>query len=343
MNDARVLIVGQGLAGTALGLELERAGVPFVIASDGHARAASMAAAGLVNPVQGQRFVKVWRAAELLPLAERWYRETGAVLGVELWHPLQLRRLFANEAEAARAARKLANGELMGFASALTGGEGLQIHGAAWVDLPALLTRAAQRWSALGVLREASVTRGDLQTDAAGVTWRGERFASVVLCVGAGTLVREFFPELRFEAAKGEIVHVAGAELPVGHAVTRGKWAIAEAPGRARVGATYERGVEDWAQSATARDELLDAARVFVPGNLSVVEQRVGVRVSLPDRLPVAGWTLGARIGVFGALGSKGTLFAPWLARRWGEVLLGATSDWPDALSVARRCAEPVR
>lgn len=336
MTDARVLIVGQGLAGTALGLELERAGVPFVIASEGHARAASMAAAGLVNPVQGQRFVKVWRVAELLPLAECWYREMGAMLGGELWHPLHLRRLFANETEAARAARKLASSELTGFASALTGGEGLQIHGAAWVDLPALLTRAAQRWSARGVLREASVTRGDLQTDAAGVTWRGERFGAGVLCVGAGALVREFFPELRFEAAKGEIVHVVGAELPVGHAVTHGKWAIADAPGRARVGATYERGVEDWAQTAAARDELLDAARAFVPGNLMVIEQRVGVRVSLPDRLPVAGWKPGSRIGVFGALGSKGTLFAPWMARRWSEVLTDATNDWPNALSIAR-------
>lgn len=341
--NARVLIVGQGLAGTALGLELERAGVPFTIASDGHARAASMAAAGLVNPVQGQRFVKVWRVEELLPFAERWYREAEARLGAELWHPLQLRRLFANDTEAARAARKLASGELTGFASALAGGGGLHVHGAAWVDLPTLLTRAAQRWSARGVVREASVTRGELRADATGVTWRGERFSSALLCVGAGPLVREFFPELRFEAAKGQIVHVAGAELPVGQAVSCGKWAIADAPGRARVGATYERGLEDGSATAAARDELLAAARAFVPGNLSVVEQRVGVRMSLPDRLPVAGWQLDARIGVFGALGSKGTLFAPWLARRWGEVLTGATSDWPDAMSVTRRCAEPAR
>ncbi len=336
-DSARVLIVGQGLAGTALGLELERAGVPFVVASEGHAGAASMAAAGLVNPVQGQRFVKVWRVEVLLPFAENWYREAGALLGAELWHPLQLRRLFASETEAARAARKLASGELTGFASALPGGECLQIRGAAWVNLPALLTRAAQRWSARDVLREASVMRDELRADATGVTWRGERFGAAVLCVGAGRRVREFFPELRFEAAKGQIVHVAGAELPAGHAVIRRTWAIADAPGRARVGATYERGVEDWASTAAACDELLAAARAFVPGNLSVVEQRVGVRVSLPDRLPVAGWTLGARIGVFGALGSKGTLFAPWMARRWSEVLSGATNDWPEALSVARR------
>lgn len=343
MNDARVLIVGQGIAGTALGLELERAGVPFAIASEGHARAASMAAAGLVNPVQGQRFVKVWRVEELLPFAERWYHDAGAGLGAALWHPLKLRRLFANETEATRAARKLASGELGAFASALADGGGVEIHGAAWVDLPALLTRAAERWCACGVLREACVTRDELQADATGVTWRGERFSSAVLCVGAGGLVREWFPELPFEAAKGEIVHATGAELPVGHAVSRGTWAIADARGQVRVGATYERGVEDCTATVTARDKLLAAARAFVPGNLSVVEQRVGVRMSVPDRLPAVGWRGDARVGLFGALGSKGTLFAPWLAGRWCEVLTGATSGWPDALSVTRRLTKVAR
>ncbi|MBI2511393.1 MAG: FAD-dependent oxidoreductase [Opitutae bacterium] len=343
MTDTRVLIVGQGLAGTALGFELERAGVPFAIASDGHARSASMAAAGLVNPVQGQRFVKVWRVEELLPFAESWYRATGAELGGELWHPLKLRRLFANPTEAARAARKQARGELAPFATAMADGSGVEIHGAAWVDLPALLTRVAERWRANGVLRESAATRAELQVDADGVTWRGERFRGAVLCVGAGALAREFFPELPFEPAKGEILHVTGAELAVGHALSRGTWAIADRAGHARIGATYERGVEDVAPTAAAREKLVADARAFVAGDLTVIEQRVGVRVSLPDRLPAAGWRDGARIGLFGALGSKGTLFAPWLARRWSEALSGATSVWPDALSVTRRLAKAAR
>lgn len=341
--NARVLIVGQGLAGTALGLELERAGVPFAIASDGHARSASMAAAGLVNPVQGQRFVKVWRVEELLPFAGNWYREVGVELGLELWHPLKLRRLFANATEAARAARKQARGELEPFATADE--SGVEIHGAAWVDLPALLTRTAERWRASGALRERAVTREELRVDAAaGVTWRGESFACAVLCVGAGELAGAFFPELPFEAAKGEILHVTGAELAVGHAVSRGTWAIADRVGHARIGATYERGVLDLEPSAVAREKLLAEARGFVAGNLTVVEQRVGVRVSLPDRMPAVGWRRdGARVGFFGALGSKGTLFAPWLARRWRETLGGATNGWPDALSVTRRLADVAR
>jgi hypothetical protein len=245
-----------------------------------------------------------------------------------------LRRLFANATEAGRAARKQARGGLAPFATA--DASGVEIHGAAWVDLPTLLTLGAGRWRASGVLREATVTRDDLRADATGVVWRGERFACAVLCVGGGALARELFPALPFEAAKGEILHVTGAELPVGYALSRGTWAIADLAGHARIGATYEPGVEDVEPTIAAREKLLAEARGFVAGNFAVVDQRVGVRVSLPDRLPAVGWRGDARIGFFGALGSKGTLFAPWLAQRWSEVLRGGMNDWPEALNVAR-------
>jgi len=332
--DDRVLIVGQGLAGTALGLELEAAGVPFVIASEGHACAASRAAAGLVNPISGQRFVKVWRVDELLPEAERWYRAVGARLGVKLWHPLRLRRLYANATEAARAMRKHERGELAPYAS--LGDGGVEIHGAAWVDLPALLECAAQRWRECGVLREASVTRAELRVGERGAAWRGEEFSAVVLCTGAGELARSWFPELSWEAAKGEILHVRGAELATDEAVSRGTWVLPDGGHGARIGATYERGVEELSPSAAAREKLLAAARGLVRGELHVIDQRVGVRVSLPDRLPAVGWRAGERVGFFGALGSKGTLCAPWLARRWCEVLRGVGAEWPGEVSVGR-------
>lgn len=332
--SGRVLIVGQGLAGTALGLELEAAGIPFLVVSDGHARAASRVAAGLVNPISGQRYVKTWRVEELLPLAEEWYRAAGARLGVELWHPLRLRRLFANDAEAARAAKKLASGELAPFAAAGEGG--VEIRGAAWVDLPALLEAAAARWRERGCWCAGAVNRAELEADASGARWRGERFVAAILCTGAGTLAREWFSDLPFEAAKGEIVHVRGAELAADEAVSRGTWVLPDGGTGARIGATYERGIEDCTPSEVAREKLLADARELVAGELSLLEQRAGVRLSLPDRLPAAGWRGATRVGFFGALGSKGTLCAPWLAREWGRVLSGAERPWPAAVAIER-------
>jgi glycine/D-amino acid oxidase-like deaminating enzyme len=46
------------------------------------------------------------------------------------------------------------------------------------------------------------------------------------------------------------------------------------------------------------------------------------VRVNLPDKRPVAGrHPEQARLGLINGLGSKGGLWAPFLARRWAEHL----------------------
>ena len=90
-----VLILGQGLAGTLLAWECEQAGLTFRIADPGHAGAASVVAAGVVNPVTGLRLVKSWRIEALLPAAREAYRGLEAALGVPLWREMRIRRIFA--------------------------------------------------------------------------------------------------------------------------------------------------------------------------------------------------------------------------------------------------------
>src|SRR4051812_47680871 len=94
-----ILIVGQGLAGTLLAWELERAGISFAIADAGHELAASRLAAGMINPITGRRFVKSVRIDEWLPLARESYRALEVALAVPLWRQMRIRRVFADEKE----------------------------------------------------------------------------------------------------------------------------------------------------------------------------------------------------------------------------------------------------
>jgi glycine/D-amino acid oxidase-like deaminating enzyme len=76
-----VLIIGQGICGTFLSLELERAGLSCIVIDEERPFTASRAAAGLINPVTGRRIVKTWMIDELLPFAREAYREVGERLG----------------------------------------------------------------------------------------------------------------------------------------------------------------------------------------------------------------------------------------------------------------------
>jgi flavin-dependent dehydrogenase len=59
--EERILIVGQGLAGTALAWRLWERGVPFVVVDRDEAVTCSKIAAGLVTPITGMRLNLNWR------------------------------------------------------------------------------------------------------------------------------------------------------------------------------------------------------------------------------------------------------------------------------------------
>jgi len=309
-----VLIVGQGLAGTLLAWALERAGREFVIADAGHAESASRVGAGLVNPVTGERWVAApgWaeKAAESREVFSAIEREWGLRLVTEL----RIRREWRSEAEASSVRAKVARGDLAPWVRP----EGLE-PGAAWiegawrVDLPALIEAGRGRWKKADRLREARVEAAEA------AEWPG----SVLWCVGAAeTRVPGLIP------VGGETLELAIAAGEPGGAGWRGDvvrhdgvWILPVGPGRAWVGASFLRDESE----RVARREVL---RASVRRQLSDVEWRetavlAGRRMTSPDRAPRSGWLPGriGREGVFNALGSKGALLAPGLAREWAERL----------------------
>lgn len=313
-----ILILGQGLAGTLVGWALEKAGLSFAIADPGHARAATLAAAGIVNPITGRRLVKSWRVEELRPLAATTYRELEQAFGAQLWSDMRVRRFFADQREQCAFAAKSARGELAPFAGA-GDDEGFWIEGAARVDLPRLLQLARARWRAAGKLREEAVTLAAAR----------ERHACVIDCRGLATTLEREFAFVPWEFSKGEVLELACEGLAPEVILNRRHWAVPVGNGAAWVGATHEPGRTDATVSAEARRTLEASAAALLPPPFAVQGQRAGVRVNLPDKRPVAGKHPGdARIGMVNALGAKGALLAPWLARQWAEHLsTGAAFD----------------
>ena len=304
-----LLILGQGLAGTMLAAELERAGISFAIVDAGHANAATPVAAGIVNPVTGRRIVKSWRIETLLPAARQAYRALEAQLEVPLWREMRVRRSFADARERDAALAKHARGELAPYVETVDE-SGFWIREAARVDLSRLLQAARAHWTAAGVLRAERITLAD----AVG------RHAVVIDCRGRAAATDGTFPFVPWEFSKGELIELAVEGLDPDVILNRRHWVLPVAAGRAWVGATHEPGVMEATPSeaalvslTTRARELLGAERTF-----TVVGRRAGVRVQLPDKRPVAGrHREQPGLGLINALGGKGVLWAPLLARQW--------------------------
>lgn len=314
-----ILIVGQGLAGSLLGWALERAGIDFAIADAGPERAASSVAAGLINPVTGRRLVKSWGVDMLLPQAAQMYREIGEELGVPVWHPLRVHRLFADNKERAAFAAKRGTGELAPYA--YDGDEaGFWIELAARVDLRQLVSALRLHWEAQGRLREPA--------DMAEAVRQHEL---VIDCRGLEGTRWEPFAFVPWAYSKGELLELAVAGLAPDVVINRRHWVAPFGTERAWVGATHEPGVVDPAPTASARATLEASARELLPQGFAVVGQRAGIRVNLPDKLPVVGrHPTQPNLGVLNGLGAKGALYAPWLAQQWVAHLQSGAAFAPE-------------
>jgi glycine oxidase len=325
-----VLILGQGLAGTLLGWELERAGIGFSLVDAGPAAAATTAAAGIVNPITGRRLVKSWRIESLRPAARDTYRALEAGLGVPLWRDLRVRRRFADERERNTWREKHARGELAPYAG-VADDDGFWIEQAARVDLGALLAATRARWLAMGRLREETSSPADLERETM-------RHAVVVDCTGRTAATGGAFAFMPWEFSKGEVLELAVDGLDPEVVLNRRHWLVSVGPGAAWVGATHEPGVRDPTPTPAARTALEASARELLGAGtpFAVTGQRAGIRVNLPDKRPVAGRNpRRPRLGLINGLGAKGALWAPMLARQWVEHLKSAAPFDP-AVDVAR-------
>jgi len=306
---ADILILGQGLAGTLLAWELERAGISFEIVDRGHATAATSAAAGIINPITGRRLVKSWRIETLLPAARAAYRELETALGVPLWREMRVRRRFADERERVVLREKLGRGELAPFVESADV-SGCWIRDAARVDLAGLLAAARGRWRNAGTLR----------TEAADLARESGRHDLVVDCTGLGAAETTTFDFVPWEFSKGELLELAVRGLTPDVVLNRGHWVVPVGPGVAWVGATHDPRARDTESSESARMSLEASARELlgVERPFQVTGQRAGVRVNLPDKHPAAGrHPAHPRLGLINGLGAKGALWAPMLARQW--------------------------
>ena len=320
-----ILIVGQGLAGTVLGWSLDRAGIDWRMIDAGHEYAASRVAAGVINPVTGLRWVKTWKVDELWPEAKQFYQEIGEDLGVSLWREMKVRRYWRTDKQERVLRHKMERGVLEPYIESIDH-ERCVIAPVGRVDVDAMLTSAQHRWLAEGRLKEGRFDWKSLEVD---------RDTLVIDCTGAAARVGPF-SDWQFAISKGEVLRVATANLQPNLILHRGHWVLPVENEDAWLGATHEPGIDDVEPTVAARDVLLATAEKLTGETFTPTAHLVGQRLASRDMHPVVGRHPDApNRGILSALGSKGVLYAPWLARQWVEHL-NAGNDFDPSADIVR-------
>ena len=315
--SARWTIVGQGLAGTCLAWELWRRGVEFLL-MDREAGGSSRVAAGLVNPVTGKNFEPTPRIAEALPVAVEFYREAETLLDDTFWHPLPILRLANSDKEWGK---MLAKRERPDVACWLAdGGEplefpgwhgALELTGGGRLDTRAFLDCSRAFFQKRGIYRKTDFPH---PTAGGGHIW----------CDGAAGLLGGRLGPHR--CAKGEILTLHAPHWPQSHIrIGAGGWLVPLGDGRFKAGATYEWENLDETPTESGREKVAAIARRLGGDDaFGIVAHEAGVRPIIRRSEPVIG-PLGDGDWIFNGLGSKGSLFAPEMARHLAAWLCDGT------------------
>ena len=350
------LLIGHGLAGAVLAHTLAQAGARLLVLDVPAPDSASRVAAGLVNPLAGRRFALTWRAAELLPAAAAWYRAAEAATGTRFWHELAIWKFFTSVEDANTGLTRVGE-PFVGAAVAPADTPtlrapfgGLALTGGGFLQTEAFLDAMTAHRKARGELREEAFdpARLTLPTTGAatyeladGTTVAAHR---VIFCEGAAAVLNPLWRWLPFTPNNGQVLDITLADpagLPPDVVLNGGAYAVPQpgAPGRYRLGATYEWGDQPPAPTAAGRADLLGRLARFAPGAATVAGHRAGRRPAVRDRRPLVGpHPADARLWLFNGFGSKGVGLAPGLAAHLAAVLAGPETLWPE-VNLARFAA----
>lgn len=289
-----------------------------------------MAAAGIINPITGKRFVKSWRFETFFPAAQQAYAQLEQALGLRIWEEKPIVRLLATAEEANDWSLRCGLPDYADYLSELPDAGGWSpfvrkefrfgaIHRAARVHFGQLLSAFRQQLRARGLLLERAIEPRE-------TAQLLRQYDRVVFCEGYRAAHNPYFPDLPWQIAKGEALLLRFADPGVAQVTDMLKKTVTLVPlsdGTCWAGGSYQWHYPDLNPSAGERDYLLGHLRDMLATPFEVVGQVAGVRPTVRDRRPFLGESPLCRdVFIFNGLGTKGALLAPYWAEHLAAHLL---------------------
>lgn len=332
------LIIGQGLAGSTLALELLKRGKTVLVVDRQDAGSSTRVAAGLVTPLTGKGMNPAWRQEEYLPKAVKYYRALEEESGRGFYRKTPVVRLFATEKERKKWVEKAQGLDQWAFDTDRVEGPfkhelgGIEMSDGAWLDTVAFLQVVKDKLTDNDAWREGDFAEQDVIFENGVIRWQGVSADRIILCQGAYGLsgVKDYdgwFSYIPHRSAKGEILSLRLDGLDETKRYHCGGWLAPREGGMWKAGANYDWENLDSEPTDAGKEEVLSKLKTWVEDGaipMEVVNHEAGVRPIIRNSRPLVGFHPEMpQVGFFNGLGSKGTLMAPAVAEHFAGHLCG--------------------
>lgn len=346
----KILIIGQGLAGSVLGITLLDRGHDIMIVDDDEPITSSKVAAGLFNPVTGMNRNKTWKAEELFPFLKKFYSQLQLRVGGSFYFEMPLYMPFATVESQNEWMSK--SGESYwkqwirisdkdeAFNKVVKNPYGaMETLQSGWVDTPILLKKVGEYLNSLGMRKSAKVLPEHVHISGE-IKYEGTIYDKVIYCNGIAAGVDPMFSWLNHAHVKGDMFEVSIPQFPITHVVNKNGFILPLQNSNFRVGSTYNNSFDD-PVSVTKQgfEELKNKLDNIVQTNYQIIRHYAATRPATKDRKPLLGkHPKYNNILIFNGLGTKGVSLAPYLANHLADFLEGKAELMPEV--DIQRCAK---
>ncbi len=326
------IIVGMGLAGACLAIQLLKRGKRIFIYDLPGQNRASRIAAGLFNPITGKRIVKTWKADILFPYLNTFYSDVEKQFGIQFYYPKPLYTPFRSIEEQnewmARSADKSFSDYLLKVESKATYSAevrdplgGILLAQCGYINTNRMLEAVRNHLTNSGCYREEEFNDDFLQEDKSGVRFKDLVADKVIFCTGIHALGGKFFDWLSLKPLKGEVLTIKTSSS-LNRIYNRGVYLIESEEMKYKVGATYDLSNLEENTTEKGRSELENKLEDLLAMSFEVTHQDWGIRPSTTDRRLFVGEHPGWKnILIFNGLGTKGVSLAPYFSGQLADYL----------------------
>lgn len=316
------IIVGQGLAGSCLALQLIQQGRKIVVIDRTNENSATQVAAGLFNPVTGRNMTLTWMADTLFPYLDEFYKRAERITSASFFHPMPLYRPFVSVEEQNEWMGESANPSLASYVETVHATPideervqnkfgGLLIKQCGYINTVRFSQAVREYIRQTNSLAEHDFQEEELRIQNDSVQYREYSARKIIFCQGERASLGKLFSWLPIRPLKGETLTIKTA-APVSKIYNRGVYIVPEIW---KVGATYQ--FKDTSPSVTdaGRNELITKLNELICFPYEVTDQAWGLRPTTPDRRPILGpHPEHQHIVIFNGLGTKGVSLAPYFS-----------------------------
>ena len=332
-TEVDYIIIGQGLAGSALAIELLKAGKRIVVIDQPSFNVSTNVAAGLFNPITGNKLAKTWLAEPLFSTLHEFYKDAESMTRKRFLFRMPLYRPFVSGEEQNEWMTKTADElkvsmiEHVSSKSAYAGVAddfgGLLVGHSGYVDTKIFMEAARELIRAQGVFMDARFVSSKLEIENDWVQYERFRAGKIIFCEGTGVVNNPWFGSLPLKALKGETLLIK-CEWNEHVILNRGVYMVPSGQeNRFKIGSTYNWNDKQPGVTDAARIQLEQKLSLLIRIPFQVERQEWGERPTTPDRRPILGVHPNfKRLVVFNGLGTKGVSLAPYFSRlliQWME------------------------